>query len=86
MPQLVDANGYPGSQGARKVVLGSDGTVSIERFQRASERGLGTQTAGYRAGLLRHAAVTERGLESNRRPMSASGVVDLGSREPVVAC
>lgn len=43
MLQLVLADGYPGSQGARRVVMGSDGIVSFERFQRAGDRPLGTE-------------------------------------------
>jgi hypothetical protein len=43
--QLVLADGYPGSQGARKVVLRPDGVVSFERFERATDRALGTETA-----------------------------------------
>ena len=43
--QLVPADGYPGSQGARNVVLRPDGVVSFERFDRATNRALGAETA-----------------------------------------
>ena len=43
--QIVAADGYPGSQGARHVVLQPDGAVSFERFERATGRALGTETA-----------------------------------------
>jgi len=42
--QLVLANGYPGSQGARKVVMESAGRVSFERYRRRDGSPLGTET------------------------------------------
>ena len=42
---LVRADGYPGSQGARHVVLQPDGVVSFERYDRATGRALGAETA-----------------------------------------
>ena len=43
--QLVLEDGSPGSQGARHVVLQPDGVVAFERFERATDRALGTETA-----------------------------------------
>ena len=43
--QLVLADGYPGSQGARHVVLQPDGVVSFERYDRATGRALGAEAA-----------------------------------------
>lgn len=45
MLSLVKADGYPGSQGARDIVLGAGGRVSFERFERAGNRSLGRETA-----------------------------------------
>jgi len=52
MLQLVLADGYPGSQGAREVMLGDDGIVSFERFERGANRALGRETVTIPAGRL----------------------------------
>jgi len=44
MLQLVTADGYPGSQGARNVTIGPGGVVSFERFDRTSSRSWGAET------------------------------------------
>jgi hypothetical protein len=42
---LVVADGYPGSQAARHVVLHPNGEISFERFEFSSGRALDTETA-----------------------------------------
>jgi hypothetical protein len=51
MVVLVHADGYPGSQGARDVTLGTDGRITIERFERATNRSLGRESTAIPLGL-----------------------------------
>jgi hypothetical protein len=51
MVVLVHADGYPGSQGARDVTLGTDGRITFERFERATNRSLGRESTAIPLGL-----------------------------------